>query len=135
MILFIDTTGFHQLRFALIEVGGKGKAKEKIYKVDHSQSAKTLGYFIKFFGKTKWSEIEKIIVVSGPGSFSGIRVGLAMALAFSLARGIPAFAVSEEIVPKKLASLVALKKGLKKINSHFNPEYGAEPNITPSKKK
>lgn len=43
---------------------------------------------------TKLSAIERIAVTVGPGSFTGIRVGVAMARGLSLALGIPAVGIT-----------------------------------------
>jgi tRNA A37 threonylcarbamoyladenosine modification protein TsaB len=129
MILFLDTSSFEEVRFATI---GKS-VKEKKYPLLHIRSAETLKLLSQFLGKKKLDGVEKIIVVSGPGSFSGIRVGIALAEGFGLAKQIPVYAILKSEVPKNLEDLTKAKK-LKKITEDFNPDYGAEPNITISKK-
>lgn len=39
-------------------------------------------------------QIERVVVTVGPGSFTGVRVGLAYAKGFALARGVPALGVT-----------------------------------------
>jgi tRNA A37 threonylcarbamoyladenosine modification protein TsaB len=129
MILFIDTASFEEVRFALV---GK-QIKERSYALPHSKPSETIKLLAKFLGKTKLEGVEKIYVVSGPGSFSGIRVGLAIAQAFAFAKQVPAYALTKEQIPQSLAKLTELKK-LKKVTASFDPEYGAAPNITMSKK-
>jgi tRNA A37 threonylcarbamoyladenosine modification protein TsaB len=129
MILFIDTASFDEVRFALI---GE-KTKTKTYALPHSKSSETISLLGKFLGKNKLNGVEKIYVVSGPGSFSGIRVGLSIAQAFAFAKQITAYALTKDQVPVNLFELSKIKK-LKKITASFDPEYGAPPNITMSKK-
>lgn len=133
MILLIDSSGFQDLKFGLVDAEKKF-SKEQVLKITHPETEKTLSYLDKFLKSCKVSllEIDKIIVVSGPGSFTGIRAGLSMSLAFSFANDIPLYSITKDKVPKKLMDIEALK--LKKVKSDTDPDYGAEPNITPSKK-
>lgn len=141
MILFLNTAGFDQLEFALIDAK-TGRVKEKKVSSSYAQSEKTAAHLEKFlisaakaFGYKGWkNELDKIIVVSGPGSFTGIRTGIALALGLHAALGIEVFAISQQEVPLKLIELAKFKKkDLNKITQSFEPEYGAEPNITTKK--
>jgi hypothetical protein len=129
MILFINTSEFDQVQFALVG----DKLKSKLYSLPHNKPSETLKYLSRFLGKKKLEGVEKIIVVSGPGSFSGIRVGISIVQAFAFAKQIPAFAVSKDHLPQDLREIAKIKK-LRKITSSFDPDYGTEPNITMSKK-
>jgi len=130
MILLIDSSGYEQLHFALI---GK-KVKQQKFKITYPETEKTLSYLEKFLkaNKTKLDQIQEIVVVSGPGSFTGIRVGVSISLAFSFAKNIPLYAIEKPKLPKKLSDLVTMK--LQKVKNEFDPDYGAEPNITTKKK-
>ena len=130
MILFLDTSSFEEVHFALISDSG---IKEKKYPLLHIRAADTLKLLSQFLGKKKLDGVEKIIVVSGPGSFSGIRVGIALAEGFGLAKQIPVYAIQKNALPKSLEDFLRQKK-LKKITESFDPDYGAEPNITIKKK-
>lgn len=129
MILFLDTSGFEKLHFALLnEI--TGKVSEKKQHITHSQTEGALEYLDNFLRLYKISikQIKKIYIVSGPGSFTGIRAGVAHALAFSMALHIPVYHLSKDQVPTKLSNLFKMR--LKKLPAEFNPEYGREPNIT-----
>ncbi|GAC1412781.1 MAG: hypothetical protein NVSMB66_2780 [Candidatus Doudnabacteria bacterium] len=129
MILLIDSSGFQDLKFGLAD-GKKGFVKEQTLKIKHPETQKTLGYLDKFLkaNKVELKVIDKIIVVSGPGSFTGIRVGLSMALAFSFAQNIPLYSIAKDKVPGRLMKIEGLK--LKRVKAEADPDYGAEPNIT-----
>ncbi len=90
MELFIDTTDFNKMTFGLI---GNGKVKQKSFKVDSYKSHETLQkldeFFKKFKVKNPESEIAKIVVNKGPGSYTGVRIGVTIGQALSLAWQIP----------------------------------------------
>ena len=88
MILYIDTTDFNSVSYAL---KSGAKTIKKSYKVDPHQSHETLAKLENFLklAKVKPSNIKKIIINKGPGSFTGIRVGVAHALALSLVLNVP----------------------------------------------
>ncbi len=137
MILFLDTSDFKKLRFALIEESrgrtergkaARAKIKTRSVSVKYNESEKTLPELQKLIGNN-FGKISAIYAVSGPGSFTGIRVGISIALAFSFAKKIPLYALKKDKVPKNLSGILKLKN-LKNISSNFELDYGAEPNIT-----
>jgi len=81
-------------------------------------------------------KISGIIVNSGPGSFTGLRIGISVANTLAYSLDVPIVGVSKTSEEKQL-----LETGLKKIKVMNNflrpitPEYGREPNISQSKKK
>lgn len=142
MILFLDTSGFDKLHFALLDPVS-GKVKEKKIALKHTQSEKTAGHLedflkrnSKFFDKSDWrKQFTQILVVSGPGSFTGIRTGVALSMAIGMALDINVYALKGAAVPAKIKDLLKIKKSsLKKVTQNFDPEYGVEPNITMPKK-
>jgi len=85
--------------------------------------------------KAKPADITGIIVNAGPGSFTGLRIGISVSNTFAYALDVP---IVGAIEPKDLDDL--LKKGLSMLKSASPqfadvvvPHYGAEPNITKPK--
>lgn len=89
-ILTIDTTKFAEAKVGLKSADGK-VVKEKRFAADRNLSQKLLPAIDKLLANKnlKPQDLVKIEVRPGPGSFTGTRIGVAVAntLAFSL--GIP----------------------------------------------
>ena len=128
MILFINTTEFNKLELALIS---NGSVKTFEQDLAFNENYRTLELLEKFLIKNKaiFDDVKKIIACSGPGSFTGIRVGLSLAQAFGFAKQIPVLTITKDKIPADLTKLESLKTSSAKIF------YGAKPNITLSKKK
>jgi tRNA threonylcarbamoyladenosine biosynthesis protein TsaB len=78
----------------------------------------------------KMDDIEGIVVFKGPGSFTGLRIGITVANALAYSLTVPVVA-SED--PQWLEA------GLARLQANENetvamPEYGALPHITPQKR-
>ncbi|MDO8571996.1 MAG: hypothetical protein Q7R79_04925, partial [bacterium] len=80
-------------------------------------------------------KIRGVVVLSGPGQFSYLRTGIAVANAFGYALNIPIIGISaaQNSTPEDF-----FKNGLKKLlkakkRKIIIPEYGSEPNITKGK--
>ena len=97
MNLYIDTADFNQITFAL----GEGKSlRKKVYKLDAQKSHETLAKLEDFL-QGKQPTLQKIFVNKGPGSYTGVRVGVVMAQALGLAWGV-------QVVPKTQAQMQKL---------------------------
>jgi tRNA threonylcarbamoyladenosine biosynthesis protein TsaB len=131
MTLFIDTSGFDSLRLALIDEKTakppKPVIRETTITLAYNENYKTVHFLQKFLQKNKIKpkDLSKIIVCSGPGSFTGIRVGVALAEALGFALNIPAVAIKKTQVPQDLAKLVKFRGG-----KNITLNYGQKPNIT-----
>lgn len=90
---------------------------------------KKIETLLKKHGK-KLQDVEGIVCLSGPGSFTGLRIGLSVANALAYGLQIPIVGSSGNTWQKE---------GIDKLSSGQNekiviPEYGQEPHITQQKK-
>lgn len=80
-------------------------------------------------GKT-WTDLDGIVCFQGPGSFTGLRIGLTVANALSYSFGLPVVAAQD---PQWLeAGIQRLLAG--ESDDLALPFYGADAHITPPKK-
>lgn len=117
------------------EVGIYKKHKKPVYKKWHAdrQLTQTIHKQInEILNKLSidWRAVEGIVVFEGPGSFTGLRIGISVANALAYANQIP-------IVASRGQNW--LETGIKKIESDQAdkvavPNYGSPPNITKPKK-
>lgn len=129
MILFIDTSDFNNLTLALVH---GPIVKLHVANVAFNENYKTNLMLEKFLKHQKVApkDLSKIIVCSGPGSFTGIRVGVSLAQALGFALHIPVIAISKSKVPEDIRKLSTVKGGKSLVMN-----YGQKPNITKAKKK
>lgn len=97
MILYIDTADFNNATFVLSD--GK-KLWKKSCKIDPHKSYETLQKLEQFFKGNRQqatgNSIKKIVVNKGPGSYTGVRVGVTHVLALGFAWDVPVKAVSKD---------------------------------------
>lgn len=88
MILYIDTSSSY-LYTGLVEDGKLKKEIKKDY--GHQLSQMALPDIVSMFDELhlKPNQIDKIIVVNGPGSFTGIRIGITIAKVYAWSLKIP----------------------------------------------
>lgn len=117
------------------EVGLYDDAAQLAYEVwtAHRQLAETIHgtieALLKKQGKT-WADIGGVVCYQGPGSFTGLRIGLTVGNALAYSLGIPVVATRD---PQWLET------GVQRLDAGDNdhealPFYGAEAHITPPKK-
>lgn len=99
----------------------------------HRQLAETLHTKIETLLKScgkDWLDITGIVCFQGPGSFTGLRIGLSVANALAYSYGLPIVATQD---PHWLETgLARLAKG--ETDTQVLPYYGADAHITPPKK-
>lgn len=86
MTLYIESSDYNAVTYSL--VGERNITKT--YVIDPHESHKALGLMEKFLKSAdiQPGDIKKIVVCTGPGSFTGVRVGIAHAQALGLAWNI-----------------------------------------------
>lgn len=110
--------------------------QEKLYGANweaHRQLAETIHNKIKNLlenAKMNWSDIEGIVVFEGPGSFTGLRIGLSVANSLAYANSVPIVGGSGE--EWLVAGLSDLING--KASKSIMPVYGSPVHITEPKK-
>lgn len=80
--------------------------------------------------KADWKDISGVVVFQGPGSFTGLRIGLSVANALAYGQQIPIVATQGNDWLKQ--GLIRLQKG--QDDKVVLPFYGAAPHITTPKK-
>ncbi len=88
-LVFETSTPFASL--ALIESGGLSELRS--FTSDRSHNAVLFGPLAELLHGRESAEIERVLVGSGPGSYSGTRVGIAAAQGVAMAAGCPAVAI------------------------------------------
>lgn len=77
-----------------------------------------------------WPDIEGVVTFKGPGSFTGLRIGLTVANALAYANNLPIVAVTgDDWIARGISRLQAGES-----DTVAMPEYGAEAHITEQRK-
>ena len=128
--MYIDTNSVEQMEVGLIR---GGKIKKRIIREQYRHAEKLLPSVISLLASQKAtsSDLRGIAVVSGPGSFSSLRVGVTLANTFAYALRIPIIGLESgmEISAKEIEKKITKKKKI----AFVLPKYGKEPNITKKK--
>lgn len=80
-------------RGSLAIIGADGLLEQRQFTSDRSHNGALFPFLEELLGPVKSHEISRVLVGSGPGSYSGTRVGIAAAQGVAIARGCPAVAV------------------------------------------
>lgn len=98
----------------------------------HRELAETiqqqLGDLLKSKGKSL-NDLEAVVVYQGPGSFTGLRIGISIANALAYSLDVPIVAEGREWIQAGIARLLAGD-----VDELALPEYGSLPNITQQRK-
>ena len=131
MNLIINTTNRNEI---IVALGDNENIFEESLKTSFHESEKLLPLIEKVLKKAKkdLKEIEKIIVITGPGPFTSLRIGIAVANALALSLKIPVVGFKADEF-KSIKDLI--RQGEQKRGDNFvKPYYNKKPNITKPKK-
>lgn len=99
----------------------------------HRQLAETIHQKIETVLQTRgkaWQDVQGLVCFQGPGSFTGLRIGLTVVNALAYSYGLPIVATQDpQWVESGLQRLLAGENDGKAL-----PYYGADAHITPPKK-
>lgn len=128
--LFIDTSQFDTAKLGVF-LHDKEIAKVE-FKSQRRLSELMIPNLDRLFNRSRISpsDLKGIVVIIGPGSFSGLRTGTAIANALSFAFKAPLFGVKVRQGGYNIAKIT--RKSYKK--AILRPYYGEKPNITKPKK-
>lgn len=130
MYLFLDTTDPKDTHIGLLDKAGDFLLEKK-WVSNKNQSEELLSEIDSLFTEAGLSkkEIKKIIMVKGPGSYTGLRVGLSAGNALALAWGIPVIGLMKSDLAGDFSELIE-DDNARPIQAYYqNP-----PHITQSKK-
>lgn len=99
----------------------------------HRQLAETIHAKIEALLESRqktWHDVQGVVCFQGPGSFTGLRIGLSVANALAYGLGVPVVAAQEPDWLKK--GINRLRQG--ETDTVAVPYYGADAHITPPKK-
>lgn len=132
MYLFISPHDLAYAVFGLVqEVNGVAEG-EKIKKVE-TRPEQILEHLLQYLQEVSIDpcDLEGVIVVTGPGSFTALRAGVSVVNTFAFVHEKPLISVPN----KELKDISELLKEVDftKLNTFVTPFYGREPNITKPK--
>ena len=116
----------------LVLLNSKQMLEEYRWQADRRLADTLLEQIKSLLGRhdASWESLEGIIVYSGPGSFTGLRIGVTVVNTIAYARNLPiAGSTGEDWAQAGLNKLRQAVPG-----GQVMPEYGAEPNISKPKR-
>lgn len=104
---------------------------------DHPASSELLRIVDELLRKRRVSikQLRGIVVASGPGPFSALRVACALANAMSFSLQVPAVGVRGELTMHELLEQGRKKLARARLGITVVPFYGKEPNITKRRRR
>lgn len=84
--------------------------------------------------KLQLHDLDFLVVVKGPGSFTSVRIGVAIANALSFACSLPLVAIHEKAWATLEQAPAVHRRPARKHASSVRPVYSSSPNITFKKK-
>jgi len=120
-ILYLDTS---EMTATIAVFKGEKKLVEEKWEAGRELSKTLSGKYVEVLKEAKITadDLSGICVFVGPGSFTGLRIGLSFANGLAFALGIPIY---ETKVQGEINTITPKETAL--------PFYGAEPNITKPK--
>lgn len=137
MILIINTTPADHFELLLVKRREDFKRKKVTGKFHHSEKlVPAIAAFLSA-NKISWDKLKGIGVVVGPGGFTSVRIGVAVANALAYARNLPIVGVKADTFksPSELVEEVSARIKSVKPSQIVLPYYDREPNITVPKAK
>jgi tRNA threonylcarbamoyladenosine biosynthesis protein TsaB len=132
MILVINTADAEQVYIGL--VSGNKLVINKQFPAKYRQAEELLPRIDKLLKgqKIKLKDLKAISVVSGPGPFTALRIGITIANTLAWALAIPIFSIilTEFDNKDQLIKIIQQKFRAGKAGKIIEPYYGKEPNIT-----
>ena len=123
MILFLDTVSLSP-KFSLIE---NNKSIHSIHILDKNSNKISDRIFLSFnkmHNRFKLdNKIQKLIVCTGPGSYTALRVGIAFMYGLSISKKIPLLGLSSLEIMKLISSNAENKKNIFLISSLNNQNF------------
>lgn len=128
MILFLNTS----TPVCLLMIEHDGDSYHYEWEAGRALSKGLLGFIQNSMGQSgsEWDELTGLVVYKGPGSFTGLRIGISVINALASARSIPVVGVTGD--EWQTIGRDRLARGESDIQAL--PEYGADANITTPRK-
>lgn len=112
MIVVALDTCFNACSVAIGTAGSTVPGERCLMRQGHAEALLPMIERVMARARIDWGDVGRIAVTHGPGTFTGVRTGLAAARAFALARAIPAIGFSSlRAIPAAEGSLVANDAG------------------------
>ena len=132
-MLLLDTAA-EPAQVALVESGQLGEVAEITDKRQLSELL--LAQIDRLLQEARWQlgDLNGIGVVTGPGSFTALRIGVATANALAFSHGLPVVGLpAGQASVAEQAKAAARRLAAGEGQSQVLPDYGREPSITPPK--